>query len=165
MALDSSSEESLVRPMSDEINVSKEGESKPESWSRDSSSYHWSSSRVKEYIAKQEADPAFQRLGKQLARCIPTAWLNGGNIHENDHDQEQFHKSVRQVLESPDFLTHMEHSNNLRAQDPNTLRNNRPADTFIERMAAQIEEDPELKTMRAEIDARGLSAVMKDLDG
>ncbi|CAA7037556.1 unnamed protein product [Microthlaspi erraticum] len=161
MASNSNSERALVRPNSDERN---EGESKPESGSTGRTSYFWSSSRVKEYIKKQEADPAFQRLGKQLSRCIPTAWLNGGNIHENDHDQEQFHKSVRQVLESPDFLTHMEYSNNLRAQDPNTLTNNRAAENFIERMAAQIEQDPELKTIRAEIDARGISAVMKDLD-
>ncbi|XP_022763858.1 ankyrin repeat domain-containing protein 2A-like [Durio zibethinus] len=113
-----------------------------------------------EQIAK---DPSFNQMAEQLTKtfqgaaaeeCIP------------QFDAQQYHSTMQQVMQNPQFMTMADRLGNALMQDPamssmlDSLTNPQHKDQIEERMS-RIKEDPSLKHILEEIETGGPAAMMR----
>ncbi|KAL2537023.1 ankyrin repeat-containing 2B [Forsythia ovata] len=118
---------------------------------------------IKELAEQIAKDPSFNQMAEQLQKTFQGAAVEDGIPN---FDTQQYHSTMQQVMQNPQFMTMAERLGNTLMQDPSmssmmeSLTNPAHKDQLEERMA-NIKEDPSLKPILEEIENGGPAAMMR----
>ncbi|KAI4305052.1 hypothetical protein L6164_028442 [Bauhinia variegata] len=122
---------------------------------------------IKELAEQIAKDPSFNQMAEQLQKNFQGATQEGATQDGiPNFDNQQYYKTVQQVMENPNFMTMAERLGNALMQDPSTsamlesFANPSNKDQIEERIA-RIREDPSLKNILDDIDSGGPAAMMR----
>ncbi|KAI4305047.1 hypothetical protein L6164_028437 [Bauhinia variegata] len=117
---------------------------------------------IKELAEQIAKDPSFNQMADQLQKTFQGATQDG----IPNFDNQQYYKTVQQVMENPNFMTMAERLGNSLMQDPSmsamleSFTNPSNKDQIEERIA-RIREDPSLKNIMDDIESGGPAAMMR----
>ncbi|KAE8729575.1 Ankyrin repeat domain-containing protein 2 [Hibiscus syriacus] len=118
---------------------------------------------IKELAEQIAKDPSFNQMAEQLTKTFQGPATEESMPH---FDPQQYHATMQQVMQNPQFMTMAECLGNALMQDPamsstlDSLANPQQKDQIEERMA-RIKEDPSLKPVLEEIETGGPTAMMR----